>query len=549
MPPSTAATFPVEAAPRRADAAPTSRALPLAREWLIVLIAAFVYCTLRLALIPDGAEFTRAFSHDSAYLASVASNVLTGKGYVNDALWYVFMMPASLPMPYHNANPLFPTATMAVAFLSDVDVFRAGFGVSAGSSVILFVALVSLVRPQLPTIWHAVGTALLVVVFPPVLADSFRYLSDSLCASLLVAFFAIVVRASSPFGWISAGVVLGLAWLTRGAVVAIAPALVVYPFLKLRTSQAVVRLGLIGVGGLLVVSPWLLHTKAVWGSYLRSDAGYSIVQDFAAEKYGSVVKYRHAVEPPPTLMQFVRAAPAAATRRVAVGTLKVVKVGLGWWSLHNVVIALTMAAGVLVWCVNRRRLLSPEGIALALFGATSLFMLAILGDSFEERYALTFTVLYALFSILGWRQIAQHQQGRRRAVVAGIFVLVWVVLMPVYVIRQYRYWYATDAALVSYRVAAAEVDRRFAKGTPVIVGLEPYIYSVETFASGISFPEASDEFLFRLMDKYGARFIYLTDQELDLWRPQWRSPSNLPEQLRLAGSVGNGFVFGRRDTP
>lgn len=549
MPPSAAATFPAEAAPRRSDAAPASRALPLAREWLIVLIAAFVYCALRLALIPDGAEFTRAFSHDSAYLASVASNVLTGKGYVNDALWYVFMMPASLPMPYHNANPLFPTATMAVAFLTTLDVFRAGFIVSAASSVLLFVALVSLVRPHLPTVWHALAASLLVVIFPPVLADSFRYLSDSLCTSLLISFFAIAVRASSPVGWLSAGIVLGLAWLTRGAVVAIGPALAVYMFLRFQPSQAVLRLGVLGVGGLLVASPWLLHTKAVWGSYLRSDAGYSIVQDFAAEKYGSVVKYRHAVEPPPTLTEFVRAAPSAAARRVAVGTLKVARRGLGWWSLHNVVIALTMAAGCLVWCLNRRRLLSPEGIALAVFAGASLFMLAILGDSFEERYALTFTVLYALFSVLGLRQIARHQQGRRRAAVAAIVVLVWLVLMPFYVLREYRYWYATDPALVNYRAAAAEVDRRFAKGTPVVVGLEPYIYSVETFAPAISFPEASDEFLFRLMDKYGARFIYLTGQELDLWRPQWRSPSNLPENLRLAGPVGDGVVFARRDTP
>ena len=548
MPPSTVATFPVEDAPRP-HAAPAIRAVPLAREWLLVLFAALVYCALRIALIPSTAEFTRAFSHDSAYLASVASNVLTGKGYVNDALWYVFMMPASLPMPYHNANPLFPTATTAVAFVTQLDVFRSGFIVSAASSVILLVSLVSLVRPHLPTVWHALGTAFLVVSFPPVLADSFRFLSDSLCASLIVAFFAILVRASSPAGWFAAGVVLGLAWLTRGAVVAIVPALAVYPFLRLRPARAVRSLVFIGVGGLVVASPWLVHTKRVWGSYLRSDAGYSIVQDFATEKYGSVVKYRHAIEPPPTLTEFVTAAPAAAVRRVAVGTLKVAKRGLGWWSLHNVVIALTMAGGVLVFCLNRRRLLSPEGIGLLLFGATSLFMLAILGDSFEERYALTFTVLYALFSILGWWQIAQRRHGWPRAAAVAIFALVWVALMPFYVVREYRYWYTPDSAHTSYRAAAAEVNRRFARGTPVIVGLDPYFYSVETFTPGISFPESSDEFLFRLMDRYGARFIYLTDEEIDLWRPQWRSADGLPGELRLAGNVGNGLVFARRDTP
>jgi hypothetical protein len=158
-------------------------------------------------------------------------------------------------------------------------------------------------------------------------------------------------------------------------------------------------------------------------------------------------------------------------------------------------------------------------------------------------------VLYALFSILGWWRIAQYQRGRGRAIVAGIFALVWLVLVPFYVVREYRYWYTTDAALVSYRAAAAEVNRRFAKGTPVVVGLEPYFYSVETSASGISFPESDDDFLFRFMDRYGARFIFLTDEELQLWRPQWRSPSNLPTELRFAGAVGDGLVFARRDTP
>ena len=151
---------------------------------------------------------------------------------------------------------------------------------------------------------YALGIAFLVVVFPPVLVDSFRYLSDALCAALLVAFFAVVTRASSALGWIFAGVVLGLAWLTRGAVIAIGPAIAVYLFMRFRPREAIAHGVMLGVGVLVVASPWLFHTKAVWGSYLRSDASYSIVQDFATEKYGSVVKYRHATEPPPTLTRF-----------------------------------------------------------------------------------------------------------------------------------------------------------------------------------------------------------------------------------------------------
>ena len=514
------------------------------KRTILFLLALIALLALRLALIPGAAEYTRAFSHDSAYLAAAAANVLSGKGLVNDALWLVFMMPASLPMPYHNANPLFSMLTVGIAYVTGADVFEAGFIVSALSSVILFAALVALLRHYLPQYRYAPLIALAVVLFPPVLVDSFRYLSDALCAALVVAFFAVVTRASSSAAWICAGGVLALAWLTRGAVIAIAPAVAVYLVLRFRSREAVYRLAQVGVGALIVASPWLLHTKAVWGSYLRSDASYSIVQDFATEKYGSVVKYRHATEPPPTLTAFVMEAPAAAARRVALGTARVLKRTLGWWSLHNIAIAGLMGIGVLVWCLNRRRLLSPEGIALGVFGGATLVMLGILGESFEERYVQTFTILYALFAILGCLEIWRRLEGNRsRAVLAASLAIVWGVLIPIEIVKGYRYWYATDPALVSYRAAAAEVDRRFARGTPVVVGLDPYFYSIETFTPAINFPDAPDDFLFEFMDRYGARHVYLTGPELDLWRPQWRT--QLPAGVRLAGTVGNGFVFSR----
>src|SRR5205823_2700114 len=100
-------------------------------EWLLVASVLILYVLARMLLIPARAEFTHAFTHDSAYLATTAGNVVSGKGYVNDALWLVFMMPQTLPMPYHNANPLFPTLAAGIAFVGQYDVFRSGFVVAA----------------------------------------------------------------------------------------------------------------------------------------------------------------------------------------------------------------------------------------------------------------------------------------------------------------------------------------------------------------------------------------------------------------------------------
>ena len=137
------------------------------KRTILFLLALVALLALRLALIPGSAEYTRAFSHDSAYLAAAAANVLSGKGLVNDALWLVFMMPASLPMPYHNANPLFSMLTVGIAYFTGADVFEAGFVVSALSSVILFAALVALLRHYLPQFRYAPLIALAVVLFPP----------------------------------------------------------------------------------------------------------------------------------------------------------------------------------------------------------------------------------------------------------------------------------------------------------------------------------------------------------------------------------------------
>ena len=106
--------------------------------------------------------------------------------------------------------------------------------------------------------------------------------------------------------------------------------------------------------------------------------------------------------------------------------------------------------------------------------------------------------------------------------------------------------YSEDPDLVAYRAAAADVNRRFARGEPVVVGLTPYFYSIETSAVSLNFPDASDDYLLHYMDRYHARYVFLTGEEIDYWRPAWRSPAQLPDGLQLAGEVAGGYVFMRR---
>src|SRR5438094_4755457 len=360
------------------------RAASSRREWLLLIAVAIVYLIARILLIPNHPEFTHGFSHDSGYLADVAANLRSGKGYVDDALWLVFLQPASVPMPYHNANPLFPTLTAALAIVTG-NVFQAGFLLGILASAILFVALFALIRPYVDRPVHAMGLALAVVLFPPVLHESFLYLTDALCTALLVASVAVLQRARSAKGDLACGVLLGLAWLTRAATILAVPALVVYLLVRYPISVGLRKLAVVTVAALIVASPWLIHTKAVWGSYLRSDSEFSIVQDLAADKsHGhSVMRYWHSTEPPPPLSAFVRDAPFGFVKHTVAGAANIARRTLSWWFLQSLAMAVLLTAGIFLWSFERRRLLSPEAFALAVFAGATIVVLAIRGDSFE----------------------------------------------------------------------------------------------------------------------------------------------------------------------
>jgi hypothetical protein len=301
---------------------------------------------------------------------------------------------------------------------------------------------------------------------------------------------------------------------------------------------------------LIVVSPWLIHTKAVWGSYLRSDSEFSVVQDLAATKsHGdSALRYWHSTSPPPRLSTFVREAPGEFARQTVRGGTNVIRRTLGWWSLRSAATGPVLFIAALLWCVDRRRALSPEGVSLALLASATILVISIRGVSFEERYVDTLTIFFTLFAVLGsmrlWRLCATVP---RRAVARAVLIAIWAVLIPAAIVRTYEQTYSRDQRLVSYRANAADVNKQFAHGSPVVVGTTPYFYALETGAVSLNFPDDSDEFLLRYMDRYGASYVFLTGEEVDLWRPSWRSPSQLPRGLRLAGHVGDGYVLRKID--
>ncbi len=516
------------------------------RDWMWPWICAGALLILRLILIPLSNAFSSAFTHDSAYIAIVARNLLNGKGWVNDASWLVFLHPARLPMPYHNANPLYPLLTAVAAWAFGIGVIRGELLVSALASVGLFLASYYLVSYWLKKTWSVLLIALAVTFFPPLWQCSLRMLPDSLHLTLLIAGLAFFVRSERYPFCIAAGISFGAAWLTRSTATLIAPALVVYAFAAWTWPKAMLRLAVAGAVVLAVASPWLIHTAHVWGSPLRSDASYYAFQDFYAQSYGgSIDRYWRSPEVPPPPRQLLRKDGVAILTHVVTGIPKVL---MGWfrdgWEgryLPRIVLALLL---VFVAIVFRRHFLKPPLLASSVYAGLQVAVMALRSDSFEPRYLAPLTVLTVIWLGCGIAVLLAGQRLRgaaRYALIAGtVFVACYVPVQDAILVRQN----AADSVVAHRRRVRLAISATMTHLDPVVV-FDPYFYSFDTGAQALSITQSSDAYLLSYMKQYDSRWIILTEDEVRFWRPDWLV--HLPPWLKVRGVFDGNILYERTE--
>ena len=272
---------------------------PTARRTWPVWVGLGLYTAVRLALLPADPEVVPGFSHDSNYIAIVANNLLAGRGYVNDALWLVFLQPEQLPVPYHNANPLFPTAVAGLTWLTGQSAAWAGLALSAASSAALFAALFVLAGLCVRPVWQQALLAAAGTFFPAVFEDSLSMLPDAPCTALQAWCAASLFCARGPRAAALGGGFFGLAWLTRSSAVLMLPAVGLYLVLRDGWKPALGNAAVFGLVAAAVASPWLWHTAVVWGNPLRSATSYYLFEDYVARQRGIPVEhYWHSPEAP-----------------------------------------------------------------------------------------------------------------------------------------------------------------------------------------------------------------------------------------------------------
>jgi hypothetical protein len=506
-----------------------------------------VYTVVRLALVPADPEVVPGYTHDSGYIAIVAGNLAAGRGFVNDAHWLVFLQPESLPVPYHNANPLYPTVVAAL-MVAGCDAVWAGLAVSAVASGLLFAAVFVLAGTCADHIWQRVALAAAVTFFPPVFHDSFHMLPDALCTALLAWSAVCLFRRPGAGGAAAAGLLFGLAWLTRASAVLALPAAVVF-FLARGGWRAALRpAAVFGGVAALAALPWLIYTAAVWSSPLRSDAGYYLWQDYHAfRQHTDIEHFWHSPEPPPPLGEVIREDPSGFAGFLAEGVpILLLSLAAGWTEGSHAAAALLAALVAACACQLRGTVkATPEVLALAVFALTTLAAYVPRARSMELRYAegvsalLGFVLMLAVVRLPSWRAL------RRPATAAavGLSALWWLAWTPYADARAWLLLHNPDPQRQALREVYREVNDRFARGGPVVVGNYPYHYTRYTGAPALSIPAADDAFFYAYMDCYGARWVVLTDAEREHWRPQWSG--RLPAWLRPVARLRQVTVFER----
>lgn len=542
------------------------------RVWVATAIVALVYVVFRVMLLPVDGDVIQFFARDEAYFAIVARNLVEGRGYVNDAHEHAFMNPASLPMPYHNQNPLFPTATAAVSIALSQDIPTSAYLVSIIGSALMIVGVALLVYYYDRRLWVSLFAAVAATTFPTEFIFSFAMSADTISLGLLLCAFAAVVRQQSRWSAVVAGLLWGLAWLARGQTQLTLPAIAVFVGLHCTRlgrypgawKDAGRRLALMGIAALITVSPWLIHQARVWGNPLRSDSYYSVFQDILiaesggrqSNPYWGHWKLFNNPDPPPGMAEVIRRDPGSFALRLAWGSAVTVKRLLKWWSLDSRwgwMVFLLGASVAFVLSRKSRWWRTPEFIAIAVLLVPYVLMMAIRYESFEGRYLSVLTSLFVTIAALGgveaWTVARQlnHKALRRVASISVIsaLVLVWGFHIPRYCHTVYSRVYSPSQRLIAYRDLYRELNSRYAAHRPVVVAM-PYYYTWWTSSPSVVFPMASDAYLLDYMDKYGARYILLTEAEIKERRPEWATGGRLPDGLSRLPDLRPGvFLFQR----
>ena len=329
----------------------------------------------------------------SAYYVDVAQNLLAGSGLVADGVWSYATPPLAVPKPAFELWLPMSTFVSAAA----MSVLGSTFWAAQVGGAVLGAAVAPLAwaigreaaRAQgldrRRTGAVAIAAGVLAAIMSPlvlgsIVPDSYApFTVFVLVAALLVPRVIgtregkIDERPASPFAGLALGIAMGLAYLSRQEVIWLGLTVVLMLAWALRARapgtrarEAVSRLWPVLVGGLLVVTPWLIRNAAELGNPFP---GQAVENMFLIDNED--------------IFAFSQRPTAAAYLQQGVGTLLGNPLAAAWDSLINVLAVPAFPVGVagLVALVGLRRgpaLRRPTALVALLLSGALTFVSTVL---------------------------------------------------------------------------------------------------------------------------------------------------------------------------
>lgn len=474
---------------------------------LVAFLLLIIYALTRLPSFLSDIGQTGAITHDSAYLMIVARNLVDGLGFVNQAHWLIFLNPEHLPMPYHNANPLFPVLVATISGMTGVSGPLIGALIALLGHLILIASLYSLSRTVGMQQWQAFAASCVGAVLQPQWQESLTALPDSLATGLMFAMFAVALRPGGSAKWWLAGILLGLSWLTRTTLLLVMPGFFVWCWFEFGLKQSIKHFIRLGIPAFLLASPWLWHTWSVWGNPFRSDASFYWFQDYYAHIAGyGVGEYWRSVQPPPSIKEAIMRDPIDFFSYWILG---IPKTFYNWLSLWNqaskaAAVIFLLALGCGAWAARTWLRQSIAWMCIAT-GVLTFLSLGIRPDTVELRYldpvnvVLTFVLMAPLIAYESWKQRLLW------AAPLGLYLFVFVLPQD---LEKYRFSHGTNESVAPLRQASMDLAVILPPDATVVSPF-PYYTSYFSRLRTIAPPYPGLKALISTMNKYQSSYLLL----------------------------------------
>lgn len=365
---------------------------------VLALIAISLPIGLRLCSVGSFLE-----DPDEAEYLSISRHLARGQGFQMSIKWHFLDRKPAIHSAVGERPLLFPTLLAPVLKLRPSILAAKAFNITLG--VVSCILFYFVARSVLSERWSLLATACL-SLNPILIAASKTVLADVLYVTLLLAVILVALRASSRWGFVSVGALIGLLHLTRFEGLLALAVVVTLLLVRKRRDYAACALAAF----LVLVTPYYLLNFVTNGSFFYSTVGMnfrlrSFPQDAMTDPFRSAL---------PSLFEFTTHNFGWIVSRVSYRAVQQFDMLLSRSFLS------VLAPFALIGFFAKRDQTNREKLQLLFWTASLQFLMiaAVWASPFRSAYLLPAFVLLMPLAFRGLKVVYQVVEPRMKRVVA-----------------------------------------------------------------------------------------------------------------------------------